>query len=155
MLSIPGVAVQTLLYESTNSLVYRAIREADNQPVILKLLKESYPTPQELVRYRTEYRITKELKEVGVVQVYGLQKYQNTLVMFIEDFGGESLKIWMQQRQFSLKEFLVLAIATLEITWMDFVRKQDDLSRYNMNLMRKPFTIGSDRLVEFELKEYT
>lgn len=115
MLSIPGVAVKTLLYESTNSLVYRAIREADNQPVILKLLKESYPTPQELVRYRTEYRITKELKEAGVVQVYGLQKYQNTLVMFVEDFGGESLKIWMQQRQFSLKEFLVLAIAITEI----------------------------------------
>ncbi|MEG3989343.1 AAA family ATPase [Microcoleus sp. S28C3] len=114
MLSIPGIAVVTLLYESANSLVYRAIREADNQPLILKLLKESYPTPQELLRYRTEYRITQELKEAGVVQVYDLQKYQNSLVMFVEDFGGESLKIWMQQRKFSLKEFLILAIATTE-----------------------------------------
>ncbi|MEG4214476.1 AAA family ATPase [Microcoleus sp. Pol14C6] len=114
MLSIPGVAVQTLLYESANSLVYRAIREADNQPIILKLLKESYPTPQELVRYRTEYRITQELKEPGIVQVYDLQKYQNSLVMFVEEFGGESLKIWMQHRSFSLKEFLQIAIATTE-----------------------------------------
>ncbi|MEG4852559.1 AAA family ATPase [Microcoleus sp. B5-D4] len=114
MLSIPGVAVQTLLYESVNSLVYRAIREADKGPIILKLLKESYPTPQELVRYRTEYRITQELKEAGVVQVYDLQKYQNSLVMFVEDFGGESLTIWMQQRKFSLKEFLQIAIATTE-----------------------------------------
>jgi PAS domain S-box-containing protein len=112
MLSIAGVAAQTLLYESANSLVYRAIREADNQPIILKLLKESYPTPQELVRYRTEYRITQELKEPGVVQVYDLQKYQNSLVMFVEDFGGESLKIWMQQRSFTLEEFLQIAIAT-------------------------------------------
>ena len=115
MLSIPGVAVVTVLYESVNSLVYRAIREADNQPIILKLLKESYPKPQELVRYRTEYRITQELKETGVVQVYDLQKYQNSLVMFVEDFGGESLKIWMQQRKFTLKEFLHRAIATTEI----------------------------------------
>ncbi|MEG4455529.1 AAA family ATPase [Microcoleus sp. N9_A1] len=114
MLSIPGIAVVTLLYESVNSLVYRAIREADNQPIILKLLKESYPTPQELVRYRTEYRITQELKEAGVVRVYDLQKYQNSLMMFLEDFGGESLKIWMQQRKFSLKEFLQIAIATTE-----------------------------------------
>ena len=112
MLSIPGVTAQTLLYESANSLVYRAIREADNQPIILKLLKESYPTPQELVRYRTEYRITQELKEPGVVRVYDLQKYQNSLVMFVEDFGGESLTIWMQQRSFTLEEFLLLAIAT-------------------------------------------
>src|SRR4028119_675083 len=115
MLSIAGVATQTLLYESANSLVYRAIREADNQPIILKLLKESYPTPQELVRYRTEYRITQELKEPGVVRVYDLQKYQNSLVMFVEDFGGESLTIWMQQRSFTLEEFLRMAIATTEI----------------------------------------
>jgi len=115
MLSIAGVATQTLLYESANSLVYRAIREADNQPIILKLLKESYPTPQELVRYRTEYRITRELKDAGVVRVYDLQKYQNSLVMFVEDFGGESLTIWMQQRSFTLEEFLLLAIATTEI----------------------------------------
>ncbi|MEG4294604.1 AAA family ATPase, partial [Microcoleus sp. C2C3] len=115
MLSIAGVAAQTLLYESANSLVYRAIREADKGPIILKLLKESYPTPQELVRYRTEYRITQELKEPGVVRVYDLQKYQNSLVMFVEDFGGESLTIWMQQRKFSVKEFLLLAIATTEI----------------------------------------
>ncbi|MEG3897934.1 MULTISPECIES: AAA family ATPase [unclassified Microcoleus] len=114
MLSIPGIAIVTLLYESANSLVYRAIREADRQPLILKLLKESYPTPQELLRYRTEYRITRELKEAGVVQVYELQKYQNSLVMFVEDFGGESLKIWMQQQKFSLKEFLQIAIATTE-----------------------------------------
>ena len=115
MLSIAGVAAQTLLYESANSLVYRAIREADNQPIILKLLKESYPTPQELVRYRTEYHITQELKEPGVVQVYDLQKYQNSLVMFVEDFGGESLTIWMQQRSFTLEEFLLIASATTKI----------------------------------------
>ncbi len=114
MLSIPGIAAQTVLYESANSLIYRAIREADNQPIILKLLKESYPTPQELVRYRTEYRITQELKESGIVQVYDLQKYQNSLVMFVEDFGGESLKIWMQQRKFTLEKFLQIAIASTE-----------------------------------------
>jgi serine/threonine protein kinase len=44
-----------------------------------------------------------------------LQKYQNSLVMFVEDFGGESLTIWMQQRSFTLEEFLLLAIATTEI----------------------------------------
>ncbi|MBD2041890.1 AAA family ATPase [Microcoleus sp. FACHB-672] len=110
MLSIPGVTVQTLLYESASSLIYRAARESDSQPIILKLLKDSYPTPQELVRYRTEYRITRSLEKPGVVQVYDLQKYQNTLVMFVEDFGGESLAFWMQRCRFSLEEFLQIAI---------------------------------------------
>ncbi|MBW4682758.1 MAG: AAA family ATPase [Microcoleus vaginatus WJT46-NPBG5] len=114
MLTLPGIAVQAQIYESANSLAYRAIRESDNQAIILKVLKQDYPTPQELTRYRTEYQITKSLNLPGVVKVYGLQKYQNTLVMFLEDFGGESLRIYSQHRSFSLEEFLEIAIATTE-----------------------------------------
>ena len=114
MLTVPGVEVKTCIYESANSLVYRALRKSDNEPIILKILKENYPTPQELARYRTEYQITKSLNLTGCIKAYDLQPYQNTLVMFIEDFGGESLKIWMQQKKFSLEEFLRIAIATTE-----------------------------------------
>ncbi|HEY9609978.1 serine/threonine-protein kinase PknK, partial [Allocoleopsis sp.] len=114
MLIVPGVEVKTRIYESANSLVYRAIRQSDNEPVILKILKENYPTPQELARYRTEYQITKSLNLAGCIKAYDLQPYQNTLVMFIEDFGGESLKIWMKHKKFSLEEFLRIAIATTE-----------------------------------------
>lgn len=115
MLNFPGISTFSLLYESANSLVYRAIRDSDAQPLILKVLKEDYPTPQELARYRTEYRITQSLNFTGVVKVYDLQKYQNTLVMFVEDFGAESLKFWMQQRSLTVEEFLQIAIATTEI----------------------------------------
>jgi predicted ATPase/signal transduction histidine kinase/CheY-like chemotaxis protein/tRNA A-37 threonylcarbamoyl transferase component Bud32 len=114
MLTFPGVRVTAKIYESANSLVYRALRDSDSQPVILKILKENYPTPQELSRYRTEYQITKSLNLTGCIKAYDLQPYQNTLVMFVEDFGGESLKIWMKQKQFSLQEFLGIAIATAE-----------------------------------------
>ncbi|HEY9852943.1 MAG TPA: AAA family ATPase [Leptolyngbyaceae cyanobacterium] len=114
MLIVPGVEVKTRIYESANSLVYRAIRQSDNEPVILKILKENYPTPQELARYRTEYQITKSLNLTGCIKAYDLKPYQNTLVMFVEDFGGESLKIWMKQKKFNLEEFLRIAIATTE-----------------------------------------
>ncbi|MEG4007820.1 AAA family ATPase [Microcoleus sp. Pol11C1] len=114
MLTFPGVEVTELIYESANSLVYRAFRQPDSLPVILKVLKENYPTPQELARYRTEYKITQSLNLSGCIKAYDLQPYQNTLVMFVEDFGGESLKIWMQQQKFSIAEFLRIAIATTE-----------------------------------------
>jgi predicted ATPase/serine phosphatase RsbU (regulator of sigma subunit)/tRNA A-37 threonylcarbamoyl transferase component Bud32 len=114
MLTLAGVTVKTQIYESPNSIVYRSIRDANSQPIILKVLKENYPTPQELARYRTEYQITQSLNVPGVVKVYDLQKYQNTLVMFVEDFGGESLKHWLSERRFNLEEFLHLAIAITE-----------------------------------------
>ncbi len=115
MLTIPNYQITTPIYESTNSLVYRAIR--DNQAVILKVLKEDYPTPEELTRYRQEYDITRRLSNLdSVVNAYSLEKYQNTLVMCLEDFGGESLKIWLdKQHTFSLEELLMLAIRATDI----------------------------------------
>jgi predicted ATPase/serine phosphatase RsbU (regulator of sigma subunit)/tRNA A-37 threonylcarbamoyl transferase component Bud32 len=92
MLNIPNYQIGTQIYESANSLVYRGVRKKNNQPVILKVLKEDYPTPEELTRYRQEYEITKSLNLEGVIATYHIEKYQNTLVIVLEDFGGESLK---------------------------------------------------------------
>jgi predicted ATPase/serine phosphatase RsbU (regulator of sigma subunit)/tRNA A-37 threonylcarbamoyl transferase component Bud32 len=110
MIIISGYQILTQIYESANSEVYRAIRETDGQRVILKVLKQDYPTPAELTRYKQEYEITRTLNQEGVVKAYGLEKYQNTLVMFVEDFGGESLKILTKNKPFSLGEFLSIAI---------------------------------------------
>ena len=52
MITITGYRDVKKLYESTNSLVYRTVREADNQAVTLKVLKKDYPTPEELTLYR-------------------------------------------------------------------------------------------------------
>ncbi|OQY46285.1 MAG: serine/threonine-protein kinase PknK [Candidatus Parabeggiatoa sp. nov. 2] len=81
------------IFESDNSIVYRGVREADNLPVILKVLKEDYPSPEKLAHYRQEYDITRRLENIeGVINTYGLEKYQNTLVIILEDFGGKSLE---------------------------------------------------------------
>ena len=42
--------IQEKIYESANSLVYRAILKTKSQPNSLKILKENYPTPSELNR---------------------------------------------------------------------------------------------------------
>ncbi len=95
MLSLPGYQVTACIYESLNSLIYRGTRQSDHMPVILKMLREDYPTPQELIRYRQEYAITQSLHLDGVIRTYGLEPYRNTLIMFLEDFGGDSLSLWM------------------------------------------------------------
>jgi predicted ATPase/GAF domain-containing protein len=115
MLTFPDHQILAQIYQSNNSLVYRSIRTLDGQPVILKLLKLGYPTPSELTRYKQEYEIVSSLQLEGVVKAYDLQKHQNTLVMFLEDFGGESLEILLESRNFTRSEFLNLAIKIAEI----------------------------------------
>ena len=114
MVALPGIAIQNKIYESSHSLVYRGTRD-DGQAVVVKMLKQDYPSPQELTRYRQEYEITRSLNLEGVVKAYSQQNYQRTLVILLEDFGGESLEQWMRQSPetfypMPLSAFLRLAI---------------------------------------------
>jgi serine/threonine protein kinase len=114
VLTLPGYQILAQIHESANTLVYRGIREQDSQPVILKLHKEDYPTPSELARYKQEYEITRNLNLNGVVKAYSLERYQNTLVIIFEDFGASSLTTLMNDRKFTLSEFLSIAIKIAE-----------------------------------------
>ncbi|MGG6239412.1 AAA family ATPase [Nodosilinea sp. AN01ver1] len=113
MVTLPGITIQAKIYESSNSLVYRGTRE-DGLPIIAKLLKQEYPSAQEIARYRQEYDITRSLNLPGVVRAYGQQTYQRTPAILLEDFGGESLEQWRQQRPdvypMPLPLFLSLAV---------------------------------------------
>ncbi|MEQ8758046.1 MAG: AAA family ATPase [Coleofasciculus sp. G1-WW12-02] len=118
-LKIANYRILSQLYESANTIVYRGIQPEENKPVILKLLKQDYPTPQELTRYRQEYEITHHLNIDGVVKAYSIQPYQRTLVIILEDFGGESLQQWMSNltktsSSLPLRDFLKIALTIAE-----------------------------------------
>ena len=89
------------LYESANSLIYRT-KTAEGQPkVILKVLREDYPVPEELLRFHREYETTRLINSPNVIKVFGIKTFKNTLVLLIEDFGGESLATSMKRACFS------------------------------------------------------
>src|SRR5919199_4083008 len=151
MMAIPGVAVLALIYESSTSLVYRGHNEQDNQPVIIKLIKEDYPTPEELNRYKREYEITANLSLLdGVVKVYKLQQVRNSLAMILEDFGGESLKIFRASQKFTILGFLTTAIKVAEtlgeIHGKNVIHKDINPS----NIVFNPAT-GQVKLIDFSI----
>lgn len=110
MINLPGYQILACIYESANSLVYRGCRQEDNQPVIVKVLKQEYPTAEQVQRYQQEYEMIRQLNLEGVVRAYDLQQYENQWVMILEDFGGESLRVLMASQEFTLSEFLSLGI---------------------------------------------
>jgi PAS domain S-box-containing protein len=118
MIALPGVTIQDTIYESAYSLVYRGMRD-DGLAIVIKRLKQEYPSPQALTRYRQEYAITRSLNLEGVIKAYSQQDYQRTLIILLEDFGGESLEHWMRQRAnfcpMPLVAFLRLAIDLADI----------------------------------------
>lgn len=95
MLNIPHYQITKIVYENSDSLIYRGTQNKDGLPIILKVLKDDYPSPEKLTRYRQEYDIIRSLETItGVINAYSLEKYQNTLAICLEDFNGQSLKHW-------------------------------------------------------------
>ncbi|MEH2206093.1 MAG: ATP-binding sensor histidine kinase [Nostoc sp.] len=113
VVTIPGYQVSEELYNGSRTLVYRAVRETDQQPVVIKLLKNPYPSFIELLSFRNQYTIAKNLNLPGIIQTYSLETYQNGYALVMEDFGGISLKQWGTVP--TLMEFLHLAIALCNI----------------------------------------
>ncbi|ACC81220.1 trifunctional serine/threonine-protein kinase/ATP-binding protein/sensor histidine kinase [Nostoc punctiforme] len=101
---VPGYGIGERIYTSTRTLVYRGWREADQTPVVIKLLKNSYPSVIELAQFRNQYSITKILNVPGVVRIYSLENCQNRPALILEDFGGISLKEYTAFRRKGLGE---------------------------------------------------
>ena len=109
-ITISGYQTQEQIYESANSVVYRGIQRADDRPVMLKILKQPYPSPEKIAWFKREYDIIRGLNLTGVIDTYALENDQHRWMMVLEDFGGESLARLRLMDQISLEDFLKLAI---------------------------------------------
>ena len=89
---LQGYQVTSKLYESSNTLVYRAFHKQSKRKVILKVLKPEHTEPKELMRYEHEFEISRQLEKAGVIKSYELESYRDSLILLTEDIGGVSLK---------------------------------------------------------------
>ncbi|MDZ8050388.1 MAG: AAA family ATPase [Aulosira sp. ZfuVER01] len=112
---ILGYQVVEQLHVSSTTIVYRGIRETDQQPVIIKYLKSNYPTFKELLQFRNQYAIAKNLDFPGVVRHYSLEPYGNSYVLVMEDFGGISLREYTKTQPLEIGEFLAIAVQIVDI----------------------------------------
>ncbi|BAY92904.1 MULTISPECIES: trifunctional serine/threonine-protein kinase/ATP-binding protein/sensor histidine kinase [unclassified Tolypothrix] len=117
LVSIPGYRISEELYNGSRTLVYRAVRETDSVPVVIKLLKNPYPSFSELLLFRNQYTIGKNLNSPLIIQTYSLDAINNGYMLIMEDFGGISLKEYFSKNQsfISVEEFLAIAIALCDI----------------------------------------
>ncbi|MBW4505231.1 MAG: AAA family ATPase [Scytonematopsis contorta HA4267-MV1] len=122
--SVYGYQLNEQLYNGSRTFVYRGFREIDAKPVVVKLMKNHYPSFSELLQFRNQYTIAKNLNLPGIIQTYSLEPYQNGYALVMEDFGGISLKEYFTSYMETLHvtslhlEFLQIAISlcdTLDI----------------------------------------
>ena len=114
---ISGYNILEQIYLGHRTIVYRALQNLDQRPVIIKILKQIYPSFNELVQFRHQYTITKNLNSPGIVKSLNLLSYQNGYVLVMEDCGSISLAEYSQQQPLTLINVLEIALQMADILY--------------------------------------
>ena len=148
VVTISGYELNELLYESSNSLVYRAQRKSDKQAVVVKMLSEEYPAPEKIAWFKREYEVTRDLNLAGVPSVYSYESEQNRWLIVLEDFGGDSLRRLGLAGRLELADFLTLAIKVTDILGQIHAKHIMHKDINPANIVLNP-TTGQVKLVDF------
>ncbi|MEH2093611.1 ATP-binding sensor histidine kinase [Nostoc sp.] len=108
--AIFGYHLVEQLYLGSRTAVYRSVQLVTQRPVVIKVLRRDYPSFGELVQFRNQYAIAKNLPIPGIVQPLSLEPLGNGYGLVMEDCGGVSLGKYIQQQSLDLTEVLVIAL---------------------------------------------
>lgn len=111
---ISNYHIKELIFRGTRTFIYRAERESDGLPVVIKILKSSNPLARDVEQLQHEYAIYKKLNEAqlsSVVTAYDLEPLDENVMLILEDFKGQTLHQFLtQEKEIDLKTFLNIAM---------------------------------------------
>ncbi|HEY9063098.1 MAG TPA: AAA family ATPase [Pseudobacteroides sp.] len=110
MIRLSGYKIVEEISRGSNSIVLRGTRNLDDYPVVVKLLNKEYPSIKELSVFMREYEIMDKIGSDGIIKAYGIEKYNNSIAIIMEDIGGESVDKALHSIKPGIVEKLLLAI---------------------------------------------
>jgi predicted ATPase/serine phosphatase RsbU (regulator of sigma subunit) len=108
-LNLPGYEALETLHRGTKSAVFRARRQRDQLPVVIKATTPHDPSPSGALRLYREHEILNTIEIPGVVRSYGMEHHQDIHALILEDFGGISLKRVIDSTRLDLQTILQIA----------------------------------------------
>ncbi|WP_438038852.1 AAA family ATPase [Sorangium sp. So ce128] len=105
----PRYRVLEVLHRGADTILYRARREEDGLPVVLKVLRRDHASPRALGRLQHELEIARSIESTVVVKAYGIETFSDQVTLVLEDFGGRSLDRLLSGPM-PIERFLPLAI---------------------------------------------
>ncbi|MGI0495564.1 protein kinase domain-containing protein, partial [Alkalinema pantanalense CENA528] len=120
---ITGYDIVEPLYLGTRTVVYQAVHQATQRQVVIKVLRNEYPSFGELVQFRNQYTIAKNLPSSGIVPPLSLESLGSSYALVMEDWGGISLGQYIQQQPLKLVDVLTIALQITDIL-QDLIQHQ-------------------------------
>ncbi|WP_437893687.1 AAA family ATPase [Sorangium sp. So ce124] len=111
MTDSPRYRVLGVLHQGADTILYRARREKDGRPVVLKALRRDHASPRALGRLQHELEVARALRSPAVVKACGIEPFRDQVTLVLEDFGGRSLdRLLDDDGPIPLERFFPLAL---------------------------------------------
>ena len=107
---IPGYSIIEQIYAGSKTTVYRAQPDSQQHTVVIKVLQREYPSFSELVQFRNQYTITKNLTIPGIVKPLSLEPWRHSFALVMEDMEGISLQQYTQEQPLDWSEACGIAL---------------------------------------------
>ncbi len=115
MLTINDIDLLDELYQSEDSIVFKGYETANHQHVIVKILKDDFPSTNLLAQFNEEYNITNKYDLQNIRKVISKRKIQNKHVLILEYIDGVTVKEYIKDKPIDIINFLKLAIRFAEV----------------------------------------
>jgi predicted ATPase/class 3 adenylate cyclase len=100
-----------LLFETANSYLYLRQEPGFEQPIVAKILKDEYPSPQRIIQFNNEYELTKDIEIPGIRRAWRSEKRKGKYTLLLNYIEGQTVKEAFEGGAQSLEFFLKTAIA--------------------------------------------
>ncbi|TVQ09603.1 MAG: response regulator [Leptolyngbya sp. DLM2.Bin27] len=107
---LTGYRLHRAIHEGAHTRVFVGVQQIDQQPVVIKILKDDHPSLEGVTRLRHEFQILDSLDHPGIIQPLALETYPNGLALILEDFGGIPLKQYLSPTALAIGDFLDIAL---------------------------------------------
>ncbi|WP_414562893.1 MULTISPECIES: AAA family ATPase [unclassified Anabaena] len=122
MPNLTAYQINPPLHEGIQTVIYRTQIPNTQQPAILKVLKNEYPTLEAFTRIKNEYQIQQNLDHPHIVKIISIETFDNRVGLLLEDFGGQSLAQLLEIERLDLISYLKIAIQITKA--LDYLHKQ-------------------------------
>lgn len=105
----------TLIHEGKITRLFYQPDSEYKLPIVIKVLKSSYPSSNDLVRLNNEFEFTRDLKVLGARRAIDRIEIENTPALVLEYIDGQSIKRGFVENRQPLDLIISLAIQIAEI----------------------------------------
>jgi diguanylate cyclase (GGDEF)-like protein len=115
VVDLPGYRPIEKIYSGVQHEIYRGIREADNQNVILKTPTNSHSTTSAIASLQHEFNLLKRISSPGIIQAYELLEDDFWPILVLEGVEGITLEAYLAKQALDIDVFFIISQQLISI----------------------------------------